>query len=259
VHRDLKPANILVTKSGEPKVTDFGLAHYMESHVTRTGTTMGTPTYMAPEQVQGRPVSPRTDVYALGAILYEASTGGPPHPGETLMQVFSSIAMRDPIAPRQIDRTIPEDLETICLKALDKEPARRYATAIEFADDLRRFLAREPIQGKRPSVVSRTAGWFKRHRTIATLLCALLLAVPLTAGVWTLKRSRIHGRVDRLLERAAQAEENHQFAEARDRYAEIRVLIPDHPIASARFSQADAAAREQERRHAVDEFRRATP
>jgi tRNA A-37 threonylcarbamoyl transferase component Bud32 len=149
VHRDLKPANILFTKSGEPKVADFGLAHLMESplDLTRTGSTLGTPLYMSPEQIQGRSrdISPRTDVYALGAILYECLTGRAPHEGETTVELYSRIVREAPPRPRSVNPEISPDLEGILRRALDKNPARRYAHAEELASDLRRYLDGVPI------------------------------------------------------------------------------------------------------------------
>jgi formylglycine-generating enzyme required for sulfatase activity/tRNA A-37 threonylcarbamoyl transferase component Bud32 len=149
VHRDLKPANILVTSQGLPKVGDFGLAHLAESktELTRTGTTLGTPLYMSPEQVEGRPkdISARTDVYALGAILYEILTTRTPHLGETLAEIYGKIVKEDTTAPRKLNPKVSRDLEVIALKALEKEPRKRYASAHEFAEDLRRTLQGEPI------------------------------------------------------------------------------------------------------------------
>jgi serine/threonine protein kinase/beta-glucanase (GH16 family) len=150
VHRDLKPANILVTRGGEPKVGDFGLAHLMDStaELTRSGTTLGTPLYMSPEQVQGRlkDLTPRTDVYSLGAILYEATVGRPPHLGATVTEIYHKAVQEEPVAPRRVKPDIPRDLETIILKSLDKDPARRYPTAREFAEDVHRYLEGEPIE-----------------------------------------------------------------------------------------------------------------
>src|SRR5438128_6105290 len=123
VHRDLKPSNILVTVSGEPKVADFGLAHLVDStaQLTKTGSSLGTPLYMSPEQVQGRSqeITPRTDVYSLGAILYEMLANRPPHTGETMMEIYGKIVHDDPLAPRSIDPKLPEEIQTVALKALE--------------------------------------------------------------------------------------------------------------------------------------------
>jgi serine/threonine-protein kinase len=193
VHRDLKPANILVAASGEPKVGDFGLAHLADSgaDLTRTGATLGTPQYMAPEQVQGRSkeVTPRTDVYALGAILYEILTGRPPHEEADLVELYRRITSEDPVPPRVRRPTVSADLQTICLKALEKDPARRYANAKEFADDLDRQFTGEPILA-RPSGVLERAWRNLARRRVAVAIVALLCAVLASAAAWTLRTRR---------------------------------------------------------------------
>ena len=181
VHRDLKPSNILVTSTGEPKVADFGLAHLVDStsELTRTGSSLGTPLYMSPEQVEGTSgrISPRTDVYALGTILYEILAGRPPHLGETLMEIYGRIVREDPLPPRAANPTLPHDLQTIALKALEKDPARRYPSAREFADDLRQHLAGEPIQARPASLSYRLLRRLRRRGAAVAVAAAALLAI----------------------------------------------------------------------------------
>ena len=149
VHRDLKPANVVLSEDGIPKVTDFGLAKLLEREagLTRTGDIMGTPSYMAPEQARGTPadVTAAADIYALGAILYEMLTGRPPFKGATPLSTLSQVAGQEPVAPGRLQRHLPREIETICLKCLEKEPRKRYDTALELAEDLRRFLDDRPI------------------------------------------------------------------------------------------------------------------
>jgi formylglycine-generating enzyme required for sulfatase activity len=179
IHRDLKPANVLLAEDGTPKVTDFGLAKKLdEGAKTTTGTVMGTPSYMAPEQAggKGKEVGPLVDVYALGALLYECLTGRPPFraatPWETLQQVVDS----EPVPPGRL-AGVPRDLETICLKCLAKEPCRRYVSAQALAEDLLLFSAGQPIRGRPVGWPERLLKWVKRRPAVAALTAAVVFVV----------------------------------------------------------------------------------
>ena len=156
IHRDLKPANILLDEHDRPRVTDFGLAKVLatDSGQTRTGAVLGTPSYMAPEQAAARKdIGPACDVYSLGAILYELLTAKPPFKGETALATLSQVSNQDPVLPRLLNPAVDRELETICLKCLEKDPARRYDSAEALADDLRRYLQGEPIGALRLGAV----------------------------------------------------------------------------------------------------------
>lgn len=187
IHRDLKPVNVLLTKDGLPKITDFGLAKRLEgdSTQTRSGDVMGTPSYMSPEQALGnvKAVGPLVDVYALGAILYEMLTGRPPFVGASVLETLEQVRMREPLPPSQLQPRVPADLETICLKCLQKDPHKRYAGAEALADDLHRFLKGEPIQARPVGNAERLWRWCKRNPRVASLSAAVLaLLLLVTAG-----------------------------------------------------------------------------
>jgi len=194
VHRDLKPSNVLLSNDGTPKVCDFGLAKRVDddSGRTKAGQVFGTPSYMAPEQADGRvqEVGPRADVYALGAILYEMLTGRPPFRGASIYDTLEQVRTREPVLPSALQPKTPRDLETIGLKCLQKEPAKRYASALALAEALRRFANGEPILARRTPAWERAWKWARRNRAAAALLVlvpALLLVttvVSVTAAVW---------------------------------------------------------------------------
>ena len=193
VHRDLKPANLMVDPEGRVHVLDFGLAKNLEegTQLTSTGQVLGTAPYMPPEQIDGLAdqVGPASDVYSLGAVLYETLTGSPPFSGDTFTEVVARSLTREAEPPRRRDPKIPLDLETICLKALRKEPSQRYPTARELADDLARFLAGEAILARPESLREKAWRWVRRHRgvSIAAVVAAVALGV---AGVERLNASR---------------------------------------------------------------------
>jgi formylglycine-generating enzyme required for sulfatase activity/tetratricopeptide (TPR) repeat protein/predicted Ser/Thr protein kinase len=181
IHRDLKPGNILLDRHGKPRVTDFGLAKLSEggSELTGTGQILGTPSYMPPEQAAGwmNEVGRHSDIYSLGAILYCLLTGRPPFQAATAVETFRQVLEHDPVPPRLFNSSVPRDLETICLKCLRKEPAKRYARAAELCADLRRFLAGEPIFARRVGGGERTWKWIKRRPAVAAMIAISLLAV----------------------------------------------------------------------------------
>lgn len=192
IHRDIKPGNILLDRDGTPRLTDFGLVKKVEgdSALTASGQVMGTPSYMPPEQAggQGAAAGPAADVYAIGATLYALATGRPPFQAATPTDTILQVIHQEPVPPRRLNPGIPRDLETICLKCLEKDPARRYATAEALVGELRRFLDGKPILARPVSLLERAWRWSRRNRLAAALITVVAMLTAAGAatitGLW---------------------------------------------------------------------------
>jgi len=205
IHRDVKPQNLLLGRDGQLHITDFGLARLLdEVSVTVTGEMLGTPAYMSPEQITGRrgEITHQTDVYSLGVTLYELLARRRPFEGATREQVIARICTDEPKSPRKHNPALPIDLETICLRAIEKDRRRRYTTAGAMAADLRRYAEDRPIVSRRVGPIEKGLKWIRRHRALTAVL-ALSLALLLTVLVWT-RQTVIarHNRADRLVQEA---------------------------------------------------------
>ena len=252
VHRDIKPANILLSREGTPKITDFGLAKRLQQDEGNTATEaiLGTPAYMAPEQAQGktRQVGPAADIYSLGAVLYDLLTGRPPFRGSSAMDTLHLVQMAEPVPPSRLQKKLSRDLETICLKCLEKAPGRRYESAGALADDLRAFLDDRPIQARPTSTRERIWKWARRRPTAAAL-AALLVIAPLVVTVVSVAFSaRLH-RVNRHLEEAGlELEQTNQSLEntnaaLQESQANLRTTLDDLKLQQKATLRARSARR----------------
>ncbi len=210
IHRDLKPSNILLNAAGAPKVSDFGLAKLTSgSGATLSGMIMGTASYMAPEQARGnaRAVGAPADVYALGSLLYEMLTGRPPFRGESVHDTLQQVLSEEPVPPHRLQPSVSRDLETICLHCLRKEPERRYASAAELANDLKRFLDGAPIRARPVGVLERGLKWARRRPAVAVLSLAVLVVslfgFALVTWQWGRARDERHNAIERAEAEAA--------------------------------------------------------
>src|SRR3989339_104036 len=220
IHRDLKPSNILITRTGEPMVMDFGLARHIDapSDVTLTGQIMGTPAYMSPEQAEGlrHEIGERSDIYSLGAMFYEMLTGRPPFlDTANIGDMLHKIAHEDPTNVRRINPRVPRELETICEKAMDKRPERRYRTAGAFASDIQRYIDGEPILARPPSLLYTVRKKILKHRTVAVLATLLAISSTALAAYWWLSTAQIRGERQRSRETGEKLKEEQRRAMSR--------------------------------------------
>ncbi len=239
IHRDLKPANVLLTKEGQPKITDFGLAKKLDdkSGRTQSGSIMGTPSYMAPEQALGKDnIGPAADIHSLGAILYEFLTGRPRYKGATVLDTLEQVRSQEPVPPSRLQPKVPKDLETICLKCLEKDPKRRYADCQTLADDLRRWLEGEPILARRLRFGERLLKLARRRPALVAAwslaVLVVLLLGPGTGVTWLWQRAE---------EARSQAETARSVAEQAQREAED---ARNEPAQLNYIRQVDLAHRE---------------
>lgn len=268
VHRDIKPGNILIDNLGQAQLMDFGLAKRLDERMqlTRTGTTVGTPTYMPPEQAEGHleEVDAQSDVYSVGAVLYEMLTGQPPFAGENTMAILMKVLEEDPVPPRRINPRIHRDVENICLKAMEKSKARRYASALEMAEDIRRLKRGEAILARSRGAVRKSWDYFQRRLPLTAALVSALVAALLTAGYFYVQeRGRQTARMTHIQQQARdrvrkgrELLEINAPEEALAAFEEARRLMPDLPGLAGVLSDAEQAVLERKIRRYLDRAER---
>jgi len=253
IHRDLKPQNLILGKDGRVRVMDFGLARQTTrgSTLTLSGTIMGTPSYMSPEQAGGRTCDSRSDVYSLGATLYQLLAGRPPFEGATALETIESVLWSDPPPIRRFNPKADPELQTIVSRAMEKEPGRRYPRAADLAEDLRRHLEGEPILARPVSLARRGLKWVRRNRTASAVGAVLLLGVLVTGSVTGVRASQHRRRIADLLDQAGRSERAGNFAGAERLYLQVKALSPGHPVAEGKAVSMNVAAAKAVREEAA--------
>ncbi|HJT34227.1 MAG TPA: serine/threonine-protein kinase [Pirellulales bacterium] len=258
IHRDLKPGNILLDLASHPRVTDFGLAKRVtgDSSLTRSGQTLGTPSYMPPEQASGKldAIGRAADIYALGAVLYATLTGRPPFQAATPLDTILQLLEQEPVTPRRLNTGVPRDLETIALKCLEKEPHKRYATARQLSDELRRFLSGEPIEARPIGQLERGWRWCRRNpatTSLAAAACIALLAGTAFSTYFAIKANQRAGEAENSAELALQAQRSEAKQLRRTRAALTAETLAKQAESRARGAETTA---KNEARAAIDRF-----
>lgn len=276
VHRDLKPGNILLSSDETPKIGDFSLARRLEheSTIMTHARQVGTPSYMAPEQAAGdsRAIQPAVDIYALGAILYELLTGRPPFKGESSTETRRQVITEEPVPPSRLNSRVPRDLQTICLKCIQKDPVRRYETAADLADDLERFTRGEPILARPVGAAERMVKWCRRRpsTTFAIAVSVAAMVGAVAGGIWlqqveharhteeTVRRERARASIESALPLLSQFVTSRQWSDATGvlRTAQTRLEDAQSPELDVRLA---VAAEEFEVAQELDRIRESFP
>lgn len=254
LHRDLKPQNVMIDGERRLHITDFGLARNLDAEcgLTLTGESMGTPYYMAPEQVSGKPdaIGRHADIYSIGAILFEMLASVPPFLGSNTQEILEKVKYQEALGPRVINGSVPKDLNTVCLKCLEKEPPKRYASSGDMADDLERVLEDRPILAKPVGPLEKSWRWCRRNRALASVLIgsATVIILGTAASFWMVNERRIEAEnaQEKAVESQKLAEQKKSEAESAQQKAEESRKLAEQKSAEAKQAQAVAEEKKTE-------------